>query len=129
MNAPWVKPGAKVAIWVSSGWGNRGTVTAYDEIDRVLKRDIVLKGGRRFYTRYSDPIEVGTSRDYRTTCILPADHIKVRDYETGQQESRRRTIVDEACNRWKFKPTVENADQAIAALEQWKALQITEAAS
>jgi hypothetical protein len=126
MSREWVKPGAKVAVWVSSGWGGRGNVTHYDEIDRVLKRDIVLKGGRRFYFRndYSqEAIEKGTARSYRTDYLYPIDHIKVRDYETGQQESASRSNVERIYDAWRRQPTVDAAGTLIRAVEAWVALQ------
>lgn len=129
-NREWVQPGAKVAIY-SSGWSG-GRVTGEDVIARVLKRDIVLESGRRFYFRNeysSEPIELGDSSSYRTLTLLPADHPRVRGAERAHADNRARGVVADAHEQFRIKATVGNADTLIAAVEAWKALQPQEAAS
>ena len=129
-NREWVQPGAKVAIYQN---GYRGSVLGYDEIDRVLKRDIVLKSGRRFYFRtnyQSEPQERGRTGSYYTTILLPPNHIRVRNAETGQRESKARVAVELAFRQWNTQtPTVRTANALLNAVEAWKALQPQDAAS
>lgn len=114
----WLEVGARVAI-VSSGqtWES----VAFDTVDRILKRDVVLASGRRFSETYGGYDERGRSGSYtRAPRLMAADAPAVAAIRTKNAQAAARNRVTVAHDQWRKSSTVEAAGALLAAIHAWR---------